>query len=71
MLLRIVVACPEDVVYLEYDEPEFWVETRPVWPSRVWVVASVATPEMRAPRTSSLNGARGSSAGESDMYSEY
>jgi NAD-dependent dihydropyrimidine dehydrogenase PreA subunit len=57
MLLRIVIACPEDVVHLEHDEPEFWVEVRPARAARV--VARVATPEMSAPRTSSLNGARG------------
>jgi hypothetical protein len=61
-LLRIVVARPEDVIHLEHDEPEFWVETR-----AARVVARVATPEVSAPKTSSLNGARGGSAGESDM----
>jgi hypothetical protein len=34
ILLRIVVARPEDVVHLEHDEPELRVETRPVRPSR-------------------------------------
>jgi hypothetical protein len=63
MLLRIVVARPKDVVHLEHDEPEYWVETRPVTPARAArVVTRVATPEMS---TSSLNGARGGSAGES------
>jgi hypothetical protein len=34
MLFRIVVARSEDVVYLEHDEPECGVETRPVRPAR-------------------------------------
>jgi hypothetical protein len=60
VLVWIVVARPEDVVHLELDEPEFWVKVRPASATRV--VTSVATPEMSAPRTTSLNGARGGSA---------
>jgi hypothetical protein len=68
-LLRIVVARPEDVVHLEHDEPELGVETRPVRPARATrVVTRVATLEMSAPRISSLNGARGGSAGEDLEY---
>jgi hypothetical protein len=68
MLLWIAVARLEDIVHLEHDEPEFGIETGPVRPARAArVAARVATPEMSAPRTSSLNGARGGLAGESDM----